>query len=91
MHELGNVQSAINPWSVFNPWTTQEGKPEFGSLNESSRFLVPDDSEGQIEDWRSYLRKLAEEINQVADGTEYHFIKTFSIPIGSDSRIDIFA
>jgi flagellin-like hook-associated protein FlgL len=64
----------------------------------AKKALFPDDSEEQIEDWKSFLRKLAEEINQIADGTKYNFIKpfaesgkTFSIPIGNGSMIDVFA
>ena len=64
----------------------------------AQKALFPDDAEGQIEDWQSYLHKLAKEINQIANGTEDNFNKLsveigniFSIPIGNGSKIDIFA
>lgn len=64
----------------------------------AQKALFPDDSEGQIEDWQSYLHKLAKEINQIANGTEDNFIELsteigsfFSILIGDGSKIDIFA
>ena len=66
-------------------------------LEMAKNVLFPDDSEGQIEDWKSYLQKLAKEINQAGDDTGYNFIKpftesdkTFSIPIGNGSKFDIF-
>jgi len=44
MHKLGNALRALNPWSVFNPWTAQETRPKFDRSNESSRFNVYDDA-----------------------------------------------
>jgi hypothetical protein len=44
MHELGNIQRAVNPWAVFNPWDTQEAQPTSKSSNESSRFHIYDDA-----------------------------------------------
>jgi hypothetical protein len=44
MQELGNVQRALSPWAVFNPWTTQDEGPKFDHSNESSRFYVYDDA-----------------------------------------------
>ena len=40
MHELGSVQNVMNPWAVFNPWTTQEQEtqPKLDGSNEGSRF-----------------------------------------------------
>jgi hypothetical protein len=64
----------------------------------AQKALFPDDSEEQIEDWQSYLHKLAKEINQIANGVEDNFNKLsveigniLSIPIGNGSKIDIFA
>lgn len=64
----------------------------------AQKALFPDDSEGQIEDWQSFLHKLAKEINQRADGTEDNFNELLaesgnicSIPISNGSKVDIFA
>jgi hypothetical protein len=64
----------------------------------AQKALFPDDSEGQIEDWQSYLHKLAKEINQIANCTEDNFKELsteigsfFSIPISNGSKIDILA
>jgi len=48
MHVLGNIQSALNPWAVFNPWDTQETKPTYESSNESSRFYIYDDAAAAV-------------------------------------------
>lgn len=55
-------------------------------------------SQVQVEEMQTQFWSLAEEINQTVSGTEYHYNKpfaadgkTFSIPIGNGSKIDIFA
>lgn len=40
MHELGNIQNAVNPWAVFNPWDTEGTQ----STSKSSKFHVYDDA-----------------------------------------------
>ena len=40
MYELGNIQHAVNPWAVINPWDT-EG---IQSTSKSSRYHVYDDA-----------------------------------------------
>ena len=51
MQELGNVQRAVNPWAVFNPWTTQDNGPKFDRSNQSSRFYVYDTAAATINPW----------------------------------------
>jgi flagellin len=58
----------------------------------------PGYSQGQIKDLKTHLQDLAKEINQIVNSTEYNFNKPFtadgktlSIPIGNNSKIDIFA
>lgn len=51
MNELGNVQRAVNPWAVFNPWTTQEAKPKSNHSNENSRFNVKDEAAAAANPW----------------------------------------
>lgn len=52
MHELGNVQNAINPWSVFNPWATQETQASSESSNES--HVYDDAAAAAINPWTVY-------------------------------------
>ena len=45
MQELGNIQRALNPWAVFNPWDSQEEtKASLEGSSESSRFHIYDDA-----------------------------------------------
>ncbi len=66
-------------------------------LELAKKALGPDFSQTQAEEMQKQFRNLAEEINQTANSTEYKFDKpfagsgkTFSIPTGNGSKIDIF-
>ena len=94
----GDAGTAVFTIQIFTDAIETIAEKLIRMFEMAKKALFPDDSEGQIEDWKSFLRKLAEEINQIADGTEYNFIKpfaesgkTFSIPIGNGSKIDVFA
>ena len=53
MHELGSVQNVMNPWAVFNPWTTQEQEtqPKLDGSNEGSRFHINDAAAATVNPW----------------------------------------
>ena len=90
--------TAVSTIQIFSDAIGTIAEKLIKMLEMTKKALVPDDSEGQIEDLQTHLQILAEEINQTANGTEYNFNKpfaengkTFSIPIGNGSKIDIFA
>jgi len=67
-------------------------------LEPAKKALGPDYSQTEAEEMQKQFRNLAGEINQTVNSTEYKFNKpfagsgkTFSIPIGNGSKIDIFA
>ncbi len=64
----------------------------------AQKALGPDYLQARVEEMQTQFQKLAKEINQTVNSTEYKFnkpfagsSKTFSIPIGNGSKIDIFA
>lgn len=53
MHGLGSVQNVMNPWAVFNPWTTQEHETQskLDGSNEGSRFHIDDAAAATVNPW----------------------------------------
>ena len=93
-----DASTAVSTIQVFTDSIDTITEKLANMLKLSKKALEPYQSQIRVEQMQKQFRNLAEEINQIANGTEYNFNKPFSgagetlsFSIGNGTKIDIIA